>query len=103
MHSARHALEAVDELRNGNIGRIVHQQLNMIPLSVHFHQFCIEVLADVLEDVFEEPKLICSKACTPVFCHEDQMHMHHEYTVSSPTDIDVLHRTSFRKPSIILA
>ena len=31
----------------------------MIPLSVHFNQFCIEVLADVLEDVFEEPKLIC--------------------------------------------
>lgn len=35
-HSARHALEAVDELRNGNIGRIVHQQVHVIPLSVHF-------------------------------------------------------------------
>ena len=31
----------------------------MIPLSVHFHQLCIEILADALKDVFEEPKLIC--------------------------------------------
>ena len=58
-HSARDALETIDELRNGNIGRIVHQQVNMIALTVHFNQFCIEVLADALEDVFEESKLIC--------------------------------------------
>ncbi len=58
-HSARHALEAVDELRNGNTGRIVHQQVHVIPLAVHFNQLCIEVLADALKDVFQESKLIC--------------------------------------------
>lgn len=31
----------------------------MVALTVHFNQFCIEVLADALEDVFEESKLIC--------------------------------------------
>lgn len=31
----------------------------MIALTVHFNQFCIEVLADALEDFFEESKLIC--------------------------------------------
>ncbi len=58
-HSARNALEAVDELRNGNTGRIVHKQVHVIPLAVHFNQLCIEILADALEDVFEKAKLIC--------------------------------------------
>ncbi len=58
-HSARNALEAVDELRNGNTGRIVHQQVDMISLAVHFDKLCIEIVADALKDVFEESKLVC--------------------------------------------
>ncbi len=58
-HSARNALEAIDELRNGNNGRIVHQQVDMISFAVHFDKLCIEILADALKDVFEESKLVC--------------------------------------------
>jgi len=50
-HAAGHALQAVHQRRDGDLGRVVHQQVDVIVLTVELHQFRLEVGADAGEDV----------------------------------------------------
>ena len=48
--AAEDALEAVHQGRHGPLGRIVHQQVDVIILAIHLHQLRLEVGADRRED-----------------------------------------------------
>lgn len=48
--AAGYTFQAVDQLRQRNLWRVVNQQVNVIVLSVTFDQFRLEVPADLGED-----------------------------------------------------
>lgn len=48
--AAGHAFQAVDQLRQRNLGRVMDQQVNVIVLAVAFDQFRLEVPADLGEN-----------------------------------------------------
>ncbi|OWK23805.1 hypothetical protein AJ87_30265 [Rhizobium yanglingense] len=48
--SAGYAVAAVDQLRQGDLRRAMHQQVNMIVLAVAFDQFGLEVATQLGED-----------------------------------------------------
>ena len=48
--TAGDALEAVHEVGDGDLGRVLHQQVDMIILAVHLDQLRLEVGADPGED-----------------------------------------------------
>ena len=48
--SAGHALEAVHQHRHRDLGRVIHQQMDMIVLSIHLDQFSLEIRADLRKD-----------------------------------------------------
>ena len=79
----RRPLQAVDELGDLHLGRVAHQQMDIIVFPVHLDELGLEVLADLPEDHFQLLQVLCSEHTASVFRHKDQMHMHLENTVSS--------------------
>ena len=57
----RNTLEAVHQRRDGMLGRIVHEQVNVIVLAVHFDKCRLEVSADLLEDDSKAIDGVCVK------------------------------------------
>lgn len=53
--------------------REIHQQMNVIALSVHFRQFSLEVIANLREYLPESGDVFGIKHFTPVFRRKDQM------------------------------
>jgi hypothetical protein len=49
-HTTGHALQAIHQRRNGHLRRVVHQQVDVIILTVEFHQFSVKVGADAYEN-----------------------------------------------------
>jgi len=47
-----HALERVDQLGQGNLGREVHWQVDVVGLAVELDQLALEVLTHRAEDLF---------------------------------------------------
>jgi hypothetical protein len=86
-HPARNAFQAVDQIGSGYLGRIVHEQMNVIVLAIELDQFSLKVITDAGEDAVEIGEDLFGENFAPVFCHEDQVSMHHKDTVSAVTDI----------------
>jgi putative transposase len=65
----------------------------VVILSVHFHQLRLKVFAYAGEMQAQFLNGIRIKHATPVFGHEDQMHMHHKYALSTGSNcLIVCHR-----------
>ena len=99
--TAGYAFEAVDEHRDGDLRRIVHQQMDMIVLAVDLDQFRFEVGADRCEDIAHVVEHGIGEDVAAVFGHEDQMDVHGENAVSSMAIGGVIdHRPSYSCPMI---
>src|SRR5690606_30797752 len=80
-HPAGNAFQAIDQRRDSHLGRVVHQQVDVIVLAVELHQFRLEVGADAGEDVTQVVEDFLGEHFAPVFGHEDQMHVHQKDAV----------------------
>ena len=93
---AGHAFQAINQFRYCHLGRIVHQQVNVIVFTVEFHQLCLKIGAHASEDF---PKVVQNGFCehpTAVFCHKDQMDMHVKNTVPTvPNVVVIAHRPEY--------
>jgi hypothetical protein len=47
----RHALQGVDKARKLDGRRILHEQVDVVVLTVRFQETCAEIVADLLEAV----------------------------------------------------
>ena len=82
-HAAGHALEAAHQRRDGDLGRVVHQQVDVIVLTVELNQFRLEVGTDAGEYPVQVIEDFLGEHFAAIFGHKDQMHMHQEYAVPS--------------------
>ena len=71
--SAGDALEAVHQSRHGYLGRVVHQQMNMIVPAVHLDHLRLEIGADRGEDLAHVVPHRLGEHMATVFGYEDQM------------------------------
>ena len=85
--AARHTLEAVHEVGDGNLGRIFDQQADVIVLSVHLDQLRFEIGLDVGEDVAQALDGVTIEHSAAIFRHNDQMDVHLENAVPSMPNI----------------
>jgi hypothetical protein len=74
--SAGHPFEAVHQRRHRDLGRIVHQQMHMIVLSIHLDQFSLEVLAHAGEDHTEIGDRCLGEHAPSILCDEDQVNVY---------------------------
>jgi hypothetical protein len=87
--TARYALQAVDELGEGDLGRIAHQQVNVVVLPGARHQLRLEVAADLGEDAGEIADCESRKHIATVFGDKDQVRVQVVNDMPSPTDFHV--------------
>src|ERR1035438_2803173 len=67
--------------------------MDMVVLAIELYQFGSKVVAYSGKDAPQIVEYLFGEALPPVFCNEDQVYMHHEYAVSSVSNIVVvLHR-----------
>ena len=76
--STGHALEAVHEVGDGDLGRVLDQQMHVIVLAVHLDQLRLEVGAGLGEDDAQPVDGIAVEHPATILRHKDQMHMHLE-------------------------
>src|SRR2546425_10181252 len=89
------ALEAVDQFRDGDLGRVVHQEVDVIAFAVELLQLRLEVLAHLAHDLFAACQHLVVEDSTPVFRHEDQMYMHRRNDASArPVVVLYIHATN---------
>lgn len=82
-------LESVDEFGDGDLGRVVDEQMNVVALAVELHQRGIKVGADSGEDFLHGGVVGFGESNLAVFGHEDQMRMKLENTLASTPQIVV--------------
>jgi len=95
-HTTGHALQAVHQRRDGDLGRVVHKQVDVIVLTVELNQFRLEVGTDAGEYPVQVIEDFLGEHFAAIFGHKDQMHMHQEDAVPSVPNIVVLaHRPNY--------
>jgi len=68
----------------------------VIIFTIEFHEFCLKIGADAGEHWAHVIQYFFCKHTTTVFCHKDQVSMHHKHTVSSASNIIVFsHRPEY--------
>lgn len=94
--SAGYAFEAVNQAADG-CGRVeVDEQVYMIRFTVEFFQSAAEIFAHISEDGLQMVEMFGSKHFMPVFCDENQMHMHVKDAVSSLANVVLsVHETNY--------
>ena len=81
---------------DGDLGRVVHQQVDVIVLTVELNQFRLEVGTDAGEYPVQVIEDFLGEHFAAIFGHKDQMHMHQEYVVLSvPNIVVVAHRPNY--------
>ncbi len=66
-HAAGDAFQAVHLRRDGDLRRIVHQQVDVVVLAVELHEFRLEVGADAGEDAAQVLDDFLGEYLTPAF------------------------------------
>ena len=95
-HPTGDTFEAVHQSRHGHLRRIVHQQVDVIVLTVKLHQLSLEVSADAGEDAMQVIKNLLGEDATPILSHKDQVNVDQENTMSSlPNYVVVVHRPNY--------
>ena len=91
--AARDTLQAVHELGQLHVWRVIHQQVHVVVLAVHLNELRAEVLAHAREDALQRLDVPAIEYFAPVFRCEHQMRMDEEDTVSTaPIFNSRLHR-----------
>jgi len=85
----RHALEGVDQPRQGDLGREVHQQVNVVRLAVELAELALEAGAHVPHDLLQPLKVASGEHWVPVLRDEDQVRVEHEDTVPASAYVRV--------------
>ena len=65
------------------LGRIVHEQVNVIVLAVHFDKCRLEVSADLLEDDSKAIDGVCVKYLPSILWGEDQVNVKFKRAMST--------------------
>lgn len=80
-HPAGNPLHAAYQGADGNLGVVLHKKVDVVFLAVALHHLRLEVIGYAPE-VFAQPlDGVAIKHTSPVFGHEDQMHMHCKNTM----------------------
>ena len=82
-----HALEAVHAIGDGDLGRILDQQVNVIVLAVDLDPLCLDVGTDLGEDDPQPFDDVVAEHFTAIFCSKDQVNVHLENAVPSIPNI----------------
>src|SRR5690606_10362386 len=91
-----HTLEAVNEVGNGDLGRVLDQQMHVIVFAIHLDQFSLEIGADLGEDGAQPVDSISIEHSAAILRYKDQMDMHLKNAVSSmPNIVVVAHRPNY--------
>jgi putative transposase len=70
----------------------------MVILAVELNKHCLKVCADGGKDAGKVVENLLCEDVAPVFCYEDQMHVHHKYAVSSVSNVVVIaHRPKYNR------
>src|SRR5215472_6932323 len=90
-----HPFEAVDQPGDGDGGREVHQQVDMLGFPVELAEVCAEVRAYVPYDLLHPLQVSGTEYLVPVLGDENQMDMQEEDTVFASAYVPVLtHETN---------
>ena len=68
------ACEGVYKPRDGNLGWVAHEQMDMVVLAIHLDQFCAKVGAHAREHLLECPGARRSALCADTWLRR-QMHI----------------------------
>ena len=94
--AAGHTLEAVHEVGNGDLGRVLDQQMYIIVFAVHLDQLSLEIGADIGEDGAQPIDGVAIEHLAAILRHKDQMDMHLKNTVpSAPNIVVYAHRPNY--------
>lgn len=85
--AGRCTLETVHKAGYGDFWRVVHQQMNVVVLSVKLDKFSFKLLANIREDAAHILKNGFSEHMAAVFGHKDQVNMKVENTVPPVANI----------------
>jgi hypothetical protein len=83
------AFEAADEPGQSDLGRVVHQEVHVVSLSVELPQLCAEVLAHLPRDLFASGEDGVGEDLPSVLRREDQVCVEGVDDASSPAYIGV--------------
>ncbi len=75
------ALEAVDQLRDGDLGREVDQQVHVVGVAVEHDQLDLEVVADHAHDLFHPREVPVTEHAMPILGHEHRVCVQQERAV----------------------
>ena len=96
-HSTRNTFQAVDKGRDGHLGWIFDQQVNMVPLSVHLNQGGLKISTDLGEVGSQAVDGFLVEHILPIFGHKYQVDVHRINAMSSVSNF----LTFFHRPSIV--
>ena len=82
-----HALEAVDQLGQGDLGWEVDEQVDVVVLAVELDQLGLEVGAHRPHDLLHPGQVPVAEHLVPVFRHENQVSVQGENAVSASADV----------------
>jgi hypothetical protein len=92
-HATGDAFEAVHQIRQGDLGRVVDQQVNVIRLPAELHQSRLEVLSHRAQDALQCRHVLLPKNTTAILRHKDQVHVDFKNAVSTLSNVFfVIHR-----------
>ena len=97
-----HAFQGVHQRRDGHLGRVLDQQVHVVILAVALREYGAEVLADLPEDLREIADHLPRENATPVFRHEDQMHVERgNHMPATPVIIGASHRPTWYSSGVL--
>jgi hypothetical protein len=82
-NSGRDALEAVDEVGHGDLGRVVDDKVDVVGVPVELGQLSAEVGADFPEDRPEVAQVLVVEHRGAVPCDKDQVDVEDEHAVTA--------------------
>lgn len=95
-HAAGDPFKAIDQRRDGDLGGVVHQEVDVVILAVEFHEFSLEVGTHPGEDLAQVIEDFPGKDIAAIFGQEDQVYMHQENTVPAVSNVIALaHRPNY--------
>jgi len=81
--AGRDALQAVDQLGQADLGRVVHQQMDVVLLAVELAQLHLEVFANIPEYLFQPFEARCVEYLPTPFRDEHQVRVENEDNMPS--------------------
>lgn len=87
--SCGYAFEGCDQIRQCHLWRVVDEQVDMIVFAVEFHQFSIEVMADIRQNRLHRIQMLLLEHVASILSYEYQVNMKSKHTMPSMSQIIV--------------